>query len=136
MLFFSKAYFLYFLEAKNSCIVAKYFSKSSYICVFILPKKQQNFHKSGITSISQEWLVVESCPTPRSIAFLMFHLLVCNIDSHFNELIMPSRNTRYVFITRRTYFLKALSVFAFMCKINAENTMRYGGKQICYQQNF
>ena len=40
--------FLYFLEAKNPCC-----SKSSYICVFILPKRQhnwfyKNFHNSGM----------------------------------------------------------------------------------------
>ena len=31
--------FLYFLEAKNSCFVTKNCWKSSYICVFILSKK-------------------------------------------------------------------------------------------------
>ena len=35
-------YFLYILEAKNPCFVTKNCSKSSYICVFILPKKQHN----------------------------------------------------------------------------------------------
>ena len=32
-------FFLYFLEAKNPCFVMKSYSKSSYICVFILSKK-------------------------------------------------------------------------------------------------
>ena len=36
------------------------------------------------TFITQEWLVVESCPTPRWIAFLMLYRLVYNIRSHFN----------------------------------------------------
>ena len=40
------------------------------------------------TFITQEWLVVESCPTPRWIAFLMLYRLVYNIRSHFNELIL------------------------------------------------
>ena len=40
------------------------------------------------TLITQERLVVESCPTPRWIAFLMFYRLVYNIRSHFNELIL------------------------------------------------
>ena len=33
---------------------------------------------------TQEWLVVESCPTPRWITFLMLYQLVYNIRSHFN----------------------------------------------------
>ena len=54
--------FLYFLEAKNPCFVTKNCSKSSYICIFILLKKQHNwFHKN--------WLVY-------------------NMPSHFNELIL------------------------------------------------
>ena len=39
------------------------------------------------TFITQEWLTVESCPTPRWITFLMLYLLVCNIRSYFNYLI-------------------------------------------------
>ena len=40
------------------------------------------------TFITQEWLVVESCPTPLWIAFLMLYRLVYNVRSHFNELIL------------------------------------------------
>ena len=45
--------FLYFLEAKNPCFVTKNCWKSSYICVFILSKKQRNWfyknlHNSGM----------------------------------------------------------------------------------------
>ena len=35
--------FLYFLEAKNPCFVTKNCSKYSYICTFILSKKQHNW---------------------------------------------------------------------------------------------
>ena len=74
--------FLYFLEAKNPCFVTKNCWKSSYICVFILPKSSAiDFTKTFLT---QEWLVVESCPTPRWITFLMLCRLVYNICSHFN----------------------------------------------------
>ena len=39
--------FMYFLKAKNSCIVTKNCSKFSYICAFILSKKQHNwFYKN------------------------------------------------------------------------------------------
>ena len=40
------------------------------------------------TFITQEWLVVESCPIPHWIAILLFYQLVYNIHSHFNELIL------------------------------------------------
>ena len=40
------------------------------------------------TSITQERLVVESCPTPCWITFLMLYRLVHNILSYFNELIL------------------------------------------------
>ena len=49
------------------------------------------------TFINQEWLVVESCPTPRwtaffinalSRTFLVLCRLVCNICSHFNVIIL------------------------------------------------
>ena len=75
---------LYSLEAKNPYLVTKNCWKSSYICVFILSKKRRMVHNF----ITQEWLVVESCPTPRWIAFLMLYRLVYNINSHFNELIL------------------------------------------------
>ena len=39
------------------------------------------------TLITQEWLVVKGCPTPRWITFLIL-CLVYNIRSHFNELIL------------------------------------------------
>ena len=40
------------------------------------------------TAITQEWLVVESCPPSRWIAFLILYRLVYNISSHFNELTL------------------------------------------------
>ena len=45
--------FLYFLDAKSPCFMMKSCSKSSYICVLILPKRQhnwfyKNFRNSGM----------------------------------------------------------------------------------------
>ena len=40
------------------------------------------------TSITQEWLVLESCPIPRWIAFLVLCQLVYNLRSHFNKIIL------------------------------------------------
>ena len=78
---------MYFLEAKNPCFEMKNCSKSSYMCVFISPKKNSTIDFTK-TFITKEWLVVESCPTPCWIALLMLYRLVYNIRSHFNELIL------------------------------------------------
>ena len=78
--------FLYFLDAKNPCFVMKNYPKSCYICVFILSKSSTIDSKRA--SITQERLVVESCPTPRWIAFLILYGLVYNLRSYFNELIL------------------------------------------------
>ena len=48
---------------------------------------KNNTIDSRNTSITQERLVVESCPTTRWIAFLMLYQLVYNTRSDFNELI-------------------------------------------------
>ena len=49
------------LEIAETCFLTKYFSKS-YIYVFFLSKKQQK---------TQEFWVIESCPTPW-VMFLIF----------------------------------------------------------------
>ena len=54
--------FFVFLEAKKPCFLMKNCSKSSYIFAFNLSKNSTiNFRK---TSLNNEWLVVENCPTP------------------------------------------------------------------------
>ena len=57
------------------------------------------------TFITQEWLVVESCPTPRWIAFLMLYRLVYNICSHFSELILAWSAYLAVIIFKCFYFV-------------------------------
>ena len=49
---------------------------------------RNNVIDSRKTSITQEWLVVENCPTLLWIVFLMLYQLVYNTSSHFNELIL------------------------------------------------
>ena len=56
-----------------------------FVYLFCPKNSTTDFTKIFIT---EEWLVVESCPTPRWIAFLMLYRLVYNIRSHFNELIL------------------------------------------------
>ena len=58
-----------------------------FVCLFYPKNGAIDFTKTFIT---QEWLVVESCLTPRWITFLMLYRLVYNIRSHFNELILKS----------------------------------------------
>ena len=51
------------------------------------PKNNTTYSRK--TSITQEWLVVEICLTPRWIVILMLYWLMYNIRSHFfNELIL------------------------------------------------
>ena len=52
------------------------------VCVYLFYPKNSN------CSITQERLVLESCSTPRWIAFLMLYWFVYNIRSDFNELIL------------------------------------------------
>ena len=76
--------FLYFLEAIKPLFFDEklfkilLYSFSSQNCTIYVRK----------TSVTQEWLVVESCPTPCWIAFLMLYGLVYNIRTYFNELIL------------------------------------------------
>ena len=55
-----------------------------YLWIYFV-QKNSTIH-SRKTSITQDWLVVESCPTSRWIVFLLLFRLVYNIRSHFNEL--------------------------------------------------
>ena len=54
-------------------------SKSCYINFFI---------QKLVTSITQEWLVLGSCPAPQWITFSMLYRLVYNIPYHLNDLIL------------------------------------------------
>ena len=89
--------FLYFLEAKNPCFVTKNCLKSTYICVFILSKKQRNwFHKNLHNSG-----MVGRRKLPDPLLNRIFNALsigVQYISSHFNELILAwSAYYKFVF---------------------------------------
>ena len=45
------------------------------------------FIQKAITSTTEKYLVVESCPTPQWITFLMFYRLLYNILSYLNNMI-------------------------------------------------
>ena len=84
--FTQKCILLYFLEAKILILWRKIFENLLIFVYLFCPKNRAiDFTK---TFINQEWLVVESGPTPCWIAFLMLYRLVFNIRSHFNELIL------------------------------------------------
>ena len=68
----------YFLKIMETCFFKNVFS----ILLFIY------FIQKPVTSITEGWLVVESCPTPQSISFFMFCRLVCNISYHLNDLVL------------------------------------------------
>ena len=75
---FGTVYFSTFLRLWKLIFWRKIFQ--CFFCVFFLSKKQQTV--STKTSITQEWLVVESCPTPCWVTSLIFCRLVYNISSH------------------------------------------------------
>ena len=54
-----------------------------FILVYLFCPKSGAIYFTKIF-ITQEWLVVESWPTPRWITFLMLHRLVYNLRCHFN----------------------------------------------------
>ena len=56
-----------------------------FVYLFCPKNSATDFTKTFIT---QEWLVVKSCPTPPWIAFLMLYRSVYNIRSHVNDLIL------------------------------------------------
>ena len=58
-----------------SCSTFNFFWSVNYI---------SRVSKTVKTFITQEWLVVESCPTSLWTAILMFYRLVCNILSHLS----------------------------------------------------
>ena len=76
---------LYFLEAKNPILWRNIVENLIFVYLFCPKNGAVDFTK---TSLTQEWLVVESWPTPRWIAFLMLYRLVYNIRSNSNELIV------------------------------------------------
>ena len=73
---------LYFLEAINPYFVTKIVKNLLIFVYLFCPKSGAIYFLK--TLVTQEWLVVESCPTPSWIAFLMLYRLVYNIRSHFN----------------------------------------------------
>ena len=73
--------FWYFMEIVETFVFWRtYFQSLLIFMFFFIPKP--------LSSITQEWLVVESCVTPQWTTYLMFYRLVCNIHSHLNELIL------------------------------------------------
>ena len=78
--------FLYFLEAKNPCFVTKNCSKSSYICVFILSKKQHNWFYTNLHNIGM--VGCRKLPNPSLNCIFNALSIGINIRSHFNELIL------------------------------------------------
>ena len=86
---------LHFLEANNSYFVMKNCWKLIFVYLFCQKNGAIDFTK---TLITQEQLVVESCPTPRWMAFLMLYRLVYNICSNFNELLILAWSTYLLYL--------------------------------------
>ena len=81
--------FWYFLAAKTLFLRPKIVQNLLIFVYFFRPKNSTV--DSRKTSMTQEWLVVESSPTTGWIAVLMLYWLVCNIRSHFNERVRSEK---------------------------------------------
>ena len=58
-------------------------------CIFVFSFYPKNSRTgSRKTSITQKLFVIESWPSPRWVAFLIFCQLVFDVSSHFNDLIL------------------------------------------------
>ena len=85
--FTQKCIFMHFLEVVLSLVFWRKIVQNLLIFVYSFRPNNRTIDFTK-TFITQEWLFVESCPTPRWIAFLMLYPLVYNIRSRFNELIL------------------------------------------------
>ena len=100
--------------------------KKSYICesltfvYLFFPKISTT--DSRRSSITLEWLVMDSCPTPHWIAFLMLYWLVCNINPlisifyiWFFEKIF-SKSIGEIYIKDRSVTVKSITLQHFQFK--------------------
>ena len=100
--------------------------KKSYICesltfvYLFFPKNSTT--DSRRSSITLEWLVMDSCPTPHWIAFLMLYWLVCNINPlisifyiWFFEKIF-SKSIGEIYIKDRSKTVKSITLQHFQFK--------------------
>ena len=100
--------------------------KKSYICesltfvYLFFPKNSTT--DSRRSSITLEWLVMDSCPTPHWIAFLMLYWLVCNINPlisifyiWFFEKIF-SKSIGEIYIKNRSVTVKSITLQHFQFK--------------------
>ena len=103
-------FFLYFLEAINLVLWRKIVQSLLIFVYLFFPKNSTN--ESRTSSITLEWLVVESCPISHWIAFLMLHRLVCNkyplsLNWFWPEVSNYLMQNRMIKILRKS-FLKVL----------------------------
>ena len=83
--------FCTFWRVKLLIVGQKFIKFFLYFCIYFVEKYSTiSFRK---TLITQEWLLLQSYPTPRWIAFLMLYWLVYNINSQFNKLILVGSAT-------------------------------------------
>ena len=73
-----KLFLLYFLEDINLALRQKNVQNLLMFVYLFFPKNRATDSKKS--SITLKWLVVDSCPTPHWIAFLMHCRFVCSIS--------------------------------------------------------
>ena len=100
--------------------------KKSYICesptfvYLFFPKNSTT--DSRRSSITLEWLVMDSCLTPHWIAFLMFYWLLCNINPLISIFYiwffekMFSKSIGEIYIKDRSVTVKSITLQHFQFK--------------------
>ena len=78
-------YFLVFLEVVEVYFWWKNFQSLIFMFSFYTKNSRTGSRK---TCITQGLFVIESCPTPRWVTFLIFSRLIYDISSHSNDLIL------------------------------------------------
>ena len=101
--FYSKLFFCTFWRLKILLLI--------FVCLFCPKNCAIDFTK---TLLTQEWLVVERCPTPRWIAFLMLYRLVHNIRLISMNYFWPEVPTVKL---ATSLFSKVVSLLVFHSKI-------------------
>ena len=81
---FGTVFFSFFWRLWKLIFWQKFFQNLTFTFSFY---PQNSRTGSTNTSITQELLVIESCPTPRWLMLLIFCLLIYDISSHLNGLI-------------------------------------------------
>ena len=101
---------MYFLEAKNPCLVTKNCWKSSYICEFILSKKRRNwFHKNLHNSSRRKLLDSSLNHIFNALLICVQYTLSCELTNFGLKCLLQIRCCqKFCKLHRKTYVSESL----------------------------